>query len=101
MVSIEDVKNTGIYNRVILNILMKVLKILNFLEDVSKKRYTAEPHILSFMELDKFKNKKVLEVGCGIGTDSQTFAENECIYKGIDLTDNAINICKKRFDLLN
>ena len=73
----------------------------DFFNDVSNKRYTSEPHILNFMELDKFKNKKVLEVGCGIGTDAQKFSENGAIYKGIDLTENSVAICKKRFDLLN
>ena len=100
MVSIEDVKKYWSIQPCNIKHSNESIENTKFFEDVSKKRYTVEPHILSFMELDKFKNKKVLEVGCGIGTDSQTFAENECIYKGIDLTDNAINICKKRFDLL-
>jgi len=79
----------------------KTMEDKEFFNDVSKKRYTSEPHILNFMELDKFKNKKVLEVGCGIGTDAQKFSENGAIYKGIDLTENSIDICKKRFNLLN
>jgi len=79
----------------------KTMEDKEFFNDVSKKRYTSEPHILNFMELDKFKNKKVLEVGCGIGTDAQKFSENGAIYKGIDLTENSIDICKKRFHLLN
>lgn len=72
-----------------------------YFEEVTKKRYTVEPHILSFANFNKYNNLKVLEVGCGIGTDGQKFAEAGAIYKGIDLTESAINICKIRFSEFN
>ena len=48
-----------------------------------------------------YSEKKVLEVGCGIGTDIYQFAKNGAIVTGIDLTDRAIELVKKRFDLPN
>jgi len=42
-----------------------------------------------------------LEVGCGIGTDLIQYAKVGSICTGIDLTENAINITKKRFKLYN
>jgi SAM-dependent methyltransferase len=72
-----------------------------YFDEVSYRRYTVEPHIIDFAKFDKYKNKKVLEVGCGIGTDAQKFAEYGAIYHGIDLTESAIEIAKKRFDLFN
>ena len=72
-----------------------------YFEEVSYRRYKVEPHIIDFAEFAKYKNKKVLEIGCGIGTDAQKFAEYGAIYHGIDLTESAIDIAKKRFDVFN
>ena len=37
-----------------------------------------------------FKNKKVLEIGCGLGVDALRFVTNGAYYTGIDLTHKAI-----------
>lgn len=42
-----------------------------FFDDITKKRYYVEPHILKFIDFEKWKNKDVLELGCGIGTEAQ------------------------------
>jgi ubiquinone/menaquinone biosynthesis C-methylase UbiE len=41
----------------------------------------------------------VLEVGCGLGTDGAQFAKAGAVYTGIDLTDAAIDLAKRRFEL--
>jgi len=79
----------------------KDMNTCEYFTEVSKKRYFVEPHIPDFAGFNKYKDKKVLEVGCGIGTDAQEFAKNGCIYKGIDLTEKSIDICKNRFQLFN
>jgi len=70
-----------------------------YFEEVTKRKYLVEPHILEFAEFNKYNNKHVLEVGCGIGTAAQTFIENGAIYTGVDLSDKSINIAKKRLDV--
>ena len=67
--------------------------------EVSKRKYFVEPHIIPFAEFSKYAGKQVLEVGCGIGTAAQSFAENGAIYCGIDLSDYSIELAKKRFDV--
>jgi SAM-dependent methyltransferase len=79
----------------------KDINTLQYFEEVSKKRYFVESHIPGFAGFDKYNDKNVLEVGCGIGTDAQEFAKNGAIYKGIDLTAKSIDICKNRFKLFN
>ena len=66
----------------------------------SKKRYELEPEIIDFAQFEKFKNKKVLEIGVGLGADHQKLAEHGAILTGIDLTPRAINHTKRRFELM-
>jgi len=74
---------------------------LNYFNDVEGKKYFVEPHIPKFAEFSKWKNKKVLELGCGIGTDSINFARNGAILTVVDISDKSLEICKKRFELFN
>jgi UDPglucose 6-dehydrogenase len=70
-----------------------------YFEEVTKRKYFVESHILAFADFAKYSGKQVLEVGCGIGTAAQSFAENGAIYTGIDLSDYSIELAKKRFEL--
>jgi 2-polyprenyl-3-methyl-5-hydroxy-6-metoxy-1,4-benzoquinol methylase len=72
-----------------------------YFEEVTKRKYLVEPHILEFANFSKYRNKKVLEIGCGIGTTAQSFMENGSIYEGIDISEKSINIAKKRLDIFN
>lgn len=69
--------------------------------DVSAKKYKVEPHILKFADFSRWKGKKVLEIGCGIGTAAQSFAEAGAIYTGVDISEKSLNVAKKRFDVFN
>lgn len=63
------------------------------------KRYQLEPEILAFVTFGKYKRKKVLEIGVGLGCEHQMFAENQAVLQGIDLTKRAIENTQKRFDI--
>jgi len=65
-----------------------------------KIRYELEPFILSFAQFQNFKDKKVLEIGVGLGADHQKIAESGAILYGCDLTERAVENTQKRFDLL-
>ena len=72
-----------------------------YFEEVTKRKYFVESHIIKFANFQNYDNKNVLEVGCGIGTAAQTFIENGANYTGIDLSDKSIEIAKKRMDIFN
>lgn len=64
------------------------------LKDKKKRPFGA---IIPF---DKLKGKKVLEVGCGMGTMTELMARHGMITTSIDLTERAIVNTKKRLSLL-
>ena len=70
-----------------------------YFEEITKRKYFVEPHIITFAEFPKYREKNVLEVGCGIGTAAQSFIEHGANYMGIDISSKSIEICKKRFDV--
>ena len=67
-----------------------------YFEDVEKRRYMVEPHIIEFADFSNCRGKKVLEIGCGIGTDSVSFLKNGANLTGVDLSDESIKLAKKR-----
>lgn len=70
-----------------------------YFEEVEKRKYFVESHIPNFAEFSKWNGKKVLEIGCGIGTDAVNFAKHGAEYTGIELSDVSLDITRKRFDL--
>ena len=71
-----------------------------YFKEVTKKRFFVEPHIVDFADFKSFKNKKVLEIGCGIGTDGVEFIKHGANYTGVELSENSLNIFKKRIKTL-
>lgn len=70
-----------------------------YFDEVEKRKYTVEPHIPLFAEFEKWKGKKVLEIGCGIGTDTVNFARAGASVTAIDYSENSLEIAKKRADI--
>lgn len=70
-----------------------------FFERVEAHRYTKEWHIPVAAEFAGARGLRVLEIGCGLGTDGAQFAEAGANYTGIDLTNAAIELARKRFEL--
>jgi 2-polyprenyl-3-methyl-5-hydroxy-6-metoxy-1,4-benzoquinol methylase len=70
-----------------------------YFDEVSEKRYQAEPHILDFAGFHQWRGQSVLEIGCGIGTDAEQFARHGAQYVGIDLSSTSLDICRQRFKI--
>ncbi len=70
-----------------------------FFELVEQHRYEKEWHIPQAADFAGTRGLKVLEIGCGLGTDGAQFARAGADYTGIDLTEAAIELAKKRFEL--
>jgi len=72
-----------------------------YFDDVEEKKYFVEPHIKEFVDFIKWNNKKVLEIGCGIGTDSISFLKNGAKLTIVELSDVSLNITKDRLKVFN
>ncbi len=68
-----------------------------FFERIEQHRYEKEWHIPSAANFAATRGRKVLEIGCGIGTDGAQFARAGADYTGIDLTEAAIELARARF----
>lgn len=68
-----------------------------YFDEVEARKYLVEPHIPKFAQFDRWKNKKVLEIGCGIGTDSINFARRRADLTVVEYSPKSLEICKERF----
>lgn len=67
-----------------------------YFNEVEKRKYFVEPHIPRFAEFEKWKGKKVLEIGCGIGTDTINFARSGARVTAVDISGESLKIARKR-----
>jgi 2-polyprenyl-3-methyl-5-hydroxy-6-metoxy-1,4-benzoquinol methylase len=64
-------------------------------------RYRNEPHIKEFVPFAEMCCKEVLEIGCGLGVDGSLFAAGGAQYTGVDLTELAVRVSKRYFEMLD
>lgn len=70
-----------------------------YFDEVEARKYFVEPHIPGFAEFDRWNGKRVLEIGCGLGTDATNFARAGAIYSGFELSTASLELAKKRFEV--
>ena len=68
-----------------------------YFDEVEKRKYFIEPHIPGFAEFEKWYGKRVLEIGCGLGTEEINFARHGADLTVIEVSQESLDIAKKRF----
>src|SRR5918911_26386 len=73
-----------------------------FFDEVERHRYQEyAPWMPEVMGFDQFAGKRLLEVGCGMGTDLLQFARGGAACTGVDLTPRSVEISSLHFGLYN
>src|SRR5260370_41435035 len=70
-----------------------------FFDRVESHRYAKEWHIPDAANFAGARGLRVLEIGCGLGTDATQFAKAGADFLGVDLTEAAIELARRRFEL--
>ena len=70
-----------------------------YFDDVEERKYLVEPHIPTFADFGRWRGKRVLEIGCGIGTDTINFARAGAQVTAVDLSDESIRVARQRAEV--
>lgn len=70
-----------------------------YFDEVEARKYFVEPHIPRFAEFERWRGKKVLEIGCGIGTDTVNFARHGALVTAVDLSPQSLQLARQRVEV--
>ncbi|WP_018456793.1 class I SAM-dependent methyltransferase [Bradyrhizobium sp. WSM4349] len=57
------------------------------------------PEIVDYVRFSEGRSKKVLDAGCGLGTDSQTWLENGALLTSVDFAQRAVDETNQRLEM--
>lgn len=70
-----------------------------YFDEVEQRKYFVEPHIPGFAEFERWRGRRVLEIGCGIGTDTINFARAGAEVTAVDLSPRSLEIAQRRAEV--
>lgn len=70
-----------------------------FFDDLDDYRFDKLHYLPRLVDFSSFRGERLLEVGCGIGTDLVRFARGGARVTGIDLSATAVDLAERNFTL--
>ena len=71
----------------------------DYFDEVERRKYFVEPHIPGFAEFGRWKDRKVLEIGCGLGTDTVSFARAGAHVTAVELSQKSADLARRRVEV--
>src|SRR6476660_9519184 len=68
-----------------------------FFADLDQYHFEKLHHLPRLIDFNGHRGERVLEVGCGAGTDLVRFAKGGAIVTGVDLSASAITLARENF----
>ena len=72
-----------------------------YFDQVEERKYRVEPHIRTFAEFERWRDCDVLEVGCGLGTETVNFARAGARIVAVDLSERSVELTRQRLQVMN
>jgi SAM-dependent methyltransferase len=68
-----------------------------FFADLDHYHFEKLHHLPRLIDFGAYRGKRVLDIGCGAGTDLMRFAKGEAIVTGVDISSSAIDLARANF----
>jgi SAM-dependent methyltransferase len=68
-----------------------------FFADLDQYHFEKLHHLLRLVDFDGYRGKRVLDVGCGAGTDLVRFAKGGALVSGVDISPSAVGLARQNF----
>jgi 2-polyprenyl-3-methyl-5-hydroxy-6-metoxy-1,4-benzoquinol methylase len=92
-VAVEDVREYCIRHS------PKPVPTREYFDEVETRKYFVEPHVPASAEFARWNDKKVLEIGCGIGTDTINSARAGAMVTAAELCDESMKVAEERAEV--
>src|SRR4029453_4479801 len=70
-----------------------------YFDQVEARKYLVEPHIPGFADYPRWAGRRVLEIGCGLGTDTMNFARAGARVTAVDLSERSLELARRRAEV--
>ena len=94
LIAIRDYWNEHIHD---LEVATEPIGSLGFFDQLDEYRFDKLRYLPKIVDFDGFRDKQLLEIGCGVGIDLARFAKGGAEVTGVDLAEVSISLAKDNF----